>query len=144
MPNHFTKRFEQVKAEQDIHKAVTMAVDIADEAITQSEQERKELRDMVTKLTKTICGNGDPTNSLMSRIATLEKDNMNTCKLLGEIKLLLKGDLSTHKDSLIDKMDNIDDRLQSVEKGMGNVNRVVWMILGTVLAAIVTAVLTLL
>lgn len=140
----FSRKWDAVKKEADPMRAIGLAVDIADEAIVESELERAELRQAIKALTKVISGNGDPTHSVVARMERLEAEYQTSCADLREIRMLLKGDLSTKKDSLLDKIDALDDRLATVERALAKQDKVMWIIIAAVVTEVVMKIIGLL
>lgn len=147
-PNQFTRHWQDIKNEQDAMKAIKLAVELADEAISDSIEDRDTLRTNIDRLLKTICGNDDPTHSIIARVIEIEKQIDKFSAELKDITLLLKGGLTIEKNSICDKLDCLDERMKTLEKTVdksnGNLNKVTWILVTALLGAIAMAIINLL
>lgn len=130
------RRIDEVKkiSGDDPTKALSMLAEISYDIGIEACDERHELKREVDRLRKFIIGNGDPANSIMARLKRVEESiNQLSCSMgedIKEIKLALLGDLSIHKEGLIDKVSD-NTRINK------NLNRVVWAIVMIVIGELV-------
>jgi predicted transcriptional regulator len=133
------ERWEAVRRETDTHKAVHMLADLGEDNIIAAMKERAEMRAQMLTLVKILIGNGDPSHSMINRVDDLEKTFEKCKESLVQIQRLLMGDLTTgmSEDSIIDKVKKAD-KMANVAIKLG------WIVLGILVAQIVTTVLGLL
>jgi hypothetical protein len=60
------------------------------------------------------------------------------------MKKLLIGDLDSRKNSVADALDNMNDRIERLERSMLNINKVVWIVATALIGEIVLAIIRLL
>jgi len=60
------------------------------------------------------------------------------------MKKLLIGDLDSRKNSVADALDNMNERIERLERSMLNINKVVWIVATALIGEIVLAIIRLL
>lgn len=131
------RQLEEIKKMDDWHAALTALADIQYDIGMDACSERKDLRDEIEVLRKVIIGNGDPTNSIVTRITDVEKCMGTIGEDIKEIKDALLGDLKTGKKGLM-------DRVSDNEKVNANMVKVVWIIVGVAITQVIATLLGLL
>ena len=133
------ERWEAVRREPETHKAVHMLADLGEEAVVAGMQDRAEMRAQMLTLVKILIGNGDPSHSMINRVEDLELTLGDCKKVLLQIQTLLMGDLTTGM-----KEDSILDKVKRADKVSATAIKLAWMVLGLLVAQIVSTLLNLL
>jgi len=128
-----------VRREADTHKAVHMLADLGEEAVVAGMNDRAEMRAQMLTLVKILIGNGDPSHSMINRVEDLEITLGDCKKVLLQIQTLLMGDLATGM-----KEDSILDKVKKADKVSATAIKLAWMVLGLLVAQIVSTLLNLL
>ena len=84
--------WETIRQEEDMQKALNMVCDATEEAIEESLSDRDSIKDEVAKVNKTLCGNGDPSHSMIARLEDIEKYMSTVSKVLTAILILVVGE----------------------------------------------------
>lgn len=84
--------WETIRQEEDMQKALNMVCDAAEEAIEESLSDRDNIRFEIAKVNKTLCGNGDPSHSMIARLEDIEKYMSTVSKVLTAILILVVGE----------------------------------------------------
>lgn len=121
------RRIDEVKEMSgvDSKQALSLLADISYDIGIDACDERAELKREVDQLRKFIIGNGDPANSIMARLKSLEEGmNKITCDIgkdVREIKEALLGNIADEKPGL---KGQVKDNTRITQ----NLNRVVWAV----------------
>jgi len=129
-------KIQQVKDEENVRKAITNLADIVfDIGITQCEEIEK-VRAMTEGLRVKLFGNGDPSASIITRLHSVE------CKVDK-----FQEDITDIKNMLIGGVDkdtpSVKERLANTEEHVKRSERLQWFLVTTILAYIITQVLSL-
>jgi hypothetical protein len=129
------KRLNEVKEMDNCREALSSLADIQYDIGMSACKERKELQGEVQRLRAVIIGNGDPENSVLTRLCRVEGNLEEIGTGIKDIKLLLQGDL---KDS-----DSVGllDRVRQNTKSLKAINKVVWAAALILIAEIVATLL---
>ena len=84
--------WETIRQEEDMQKALDMVCAAAEEAIDESLSDRDSIRLELAKVNKTLCGNGDPSHSMIARLEDIEKYMATVSKVLTAILILVVGE----------------------------------------------------
>lgn len=84
--------WETIRQEEDMQKALNMVCEAAEEAIEESLSDRDNIRLEIAKVNKTLCGNGDPSHSMIARLEDIEKYMSTVSKVLTAILILVVGE----------------------------------------------------
>ena len=132
------RRLDEVKNMKSYTEALTSLADIQFEVGLQACSERSELRKELETLRLILIGNGNPENSLVSRVGVLERCmtdcSTRTSKSIEKIEEALLGD---------DKGAGLFEKIRSIELVRSNIQKVMWIMIGTVATQIVLAVIKL-
>ena len=137
-------KWEKIKSEQDASRAIGQIVDLADESCGYREQESEAICKSVREINKALIGNGDPTNSIVARLKRIEDNYSEMNESVNAMKKLLIGDLDSRKNSVADALDNMNERIERLERSMLNINKVVWIVATALIGEIVLAIIRLL
>ena len=137
-------KWEKIKSEQDTSRAIGQIVDLVDESFGYREQEIEAIYKSVSEINKALIGNGDPTNSIVARLKRIEDNYSEMNESVNAMKKLLIGDLDSRKNSVADALDNMNERIERLERGMLNINKVVWIVATALIGEIVLAIIRLL
>ena len=137
-------KWEKIKSEQDTSRAIGQIVDLVDESFGYREQEIEAICKSVSEINKALIGNGDPTNSIMARLKRIEDNYSEMNESVNAMKKLLIGDLDSRKNSVADALDNMNERIERLERSMLNINKVVWIVATALIGEIVLAIIRLL
>lgn len=85
--------WETIRQEEDMQKALNMVCDAAEEAIEESLSDRDNIRLEIAKVNKTLCGNGDPSHSMIARLEDIEKYMATVSKVLTALLLTVLGEI---------------------------------------------------
>jgi len=85
--------WETIRQEEDMQKALNMICDAAEEAIDESLSDRNSIRLEIEKVNKTLCGNGDPSHSMIARLEDIEKYMATVSKVLTALLLSVLGEI---------------------------------------------------
>lgn len=137
------RRIDEVKemTDDDQAKALSMLAEISYDIGIDACDERAALKREVDKLRQFIIGNGDPANSIMSRLRGVEESiNELMCDLgkdVKDIKEALLGDMKGDKKG-------IKDRVADNTRITQNLNRIVWAVVLIVVGELVARLIGLL
>ena len=109
--------WERIKTEGDLVTAVHMMADLGYGMVVSRKRKDLELQGEIEKLRKVLLGNGDPSNSLVSKVSALTYSMATACGEIGEIKALLVGDLhlsGEEDDALIGRVNFLKQNLAKV------------------------------
>ena len=98
----------------------------------------------MSEINKALIGNGDPTNSIVARLKRIEDNYSEMNESVNAMKKLLIGDLDSRKNSVADALDNMNERIERLERSMLNINKVVWIVATALIGEIVLAIIRLL
>lgn len=127
------KRLDDIKQMKSYTEALTALADVQYEIGIEACHERAELKKEVDRLRAIILGNGDPEHSLMNRMSLLEAHFEDIKNDVIIIKDAIIGDLKGKKGLL--------DRMEESEKINANLVKLMWIIVGVVVSAIVTMII---
>lgn len=85
--------WETIRQEEDLRKAINMTCDATEEAIEESLADRDYIKDEIAKVNKTLCGNGDPSHSMIARLEDIEKYMATVSKVLTALLLTVLGEI---------------------------------------------------
>ena len=85
--------WETIRQEEDMQKALDMVCAAAEEAIDESLSDRDSIRLELAKVNKTLCGNGDPSHSIIARLEDIEKYMATVGKVLTALLLTVLGEI---------------------------------------------------
>jgi hypothetical protein len=135
--------WEQIKTENDLVKAVHMMADLGYGMVVSRKRQDEELACEIKSLQKVILGNGDPTNSIVAKLDAHSKESKSQSEALqrltkdvNEVKLLLIGDVTKGP-----KNESLLDMVQHATKTSQAATRVVWLIVGVIVAELVMKLL---
>lgn len=134
------KRLDAIKGIDDPHEALSALADISFEIGMSACAERKQLQEEVRELRRKIVGNGNPANSIVSRLGSVEKSMENIDEKVSRIDKALLGDLENPASQEM----SVLARLLNCEKINGNMVRLMWIIIGVVVVEIIATLLGLL
>lgn len=98
----------------------------------------------VVFMKKLLLGNGDVQHGLLARFNRLEEKMDTSCNQLKEINDLLLGSATARDTSFRERMTAYENRLEQVEKSIGNLNRAGWLVITAVVGQIVAQLIGLL
>lgn len=133
------ERWEAVRNESDLAKAVHMLADLGEEAVTSSVKDREEMRVQLLTLVKILAGNGDPSHSLINRVDDVEHTLVGCKTVLDSIQALIIGDIRTGV-----KDPSLIERIKDTEKIARTAVKLAWIVLGVVITQIVANLINLL
>jgi len=128
------RRIEIIKKMDDPVKALHELADLTFEIGEDACHEREEIRALTVQTRLALMGNGDPANSVVGRLSSLEDKFVPLAKDICEIKLLLTGGLTSKEPSLKQRMDSFEEYVKESKKMQ-------WYILSAILGYIVYQVL---
>jgi hypothetical protein len=128
------RRIEIIKKMDDPVKALHELADLTFEIGEDACHEREEIRALTVQTRLALMGNGDPANSVVGRLSSLEDKFVPLAKDICEIKLLLTGGLTSKEPSLKQRMDGFEEYVKESKKMQ-------WYILSAILGYIVYQVL---
>lgn len=85
--------WETIRQEEDMEKALIMICDAAEEAVEESLSDRDSIRLEIAKVNKTLCGNGDPSHSMIARLEDIEKYMATVSKVLTALLMVVLGEI---------------------------------------------------
>jgi len=127
------RRLDSVKKMRDTQAALCELADIQYDIGISACKERTKLQEELNNLRKVIVGNGDPENSILNRMAKVEGCLDGVKGDTVEIKEALIGNLKDGKRGL-------NDRVDSLEKIGGKIDKLFWFFVFTILAEIAAAI----
>ncbi len=133
------RRLDEVKTMKSYTEALTVLADIQFEIGMQACAERGQLRKEVERLREVIMGNGHPEKSLVSRVGVLERCFKECSEKTGTSvakieKALLGGDADA----------GLFEEVRSIKRMRESINKVMWIMIGTVIGQIVLLLIGLL
>jgi len=131
------KRLDAVKKQKDPQVQITELADIQYEIGISACEDRGKLQLELDNLRKVIIGNGDPENSLLSRMSKVEGNLGGVKGDTEEIKEALLGNIKKHEAGLLDRVDDL-------EKVGRKIDAIFWFLVFEILAVIVAAIMELL
>ena len=129
------RKIEAIKKMTDPLKALSELADLTYEIGEEACEEREEIRSLTMQTRMALMGNGDPANSVIGRLITLEDKVSPLAKDICEIKNMFIGSLTSSQPSLKQRMDDFEKHVQRSEK-------MLWAILTSIAGYIVYQVLT--
>lgn len=132
------RRIADIKKMTEPLQALSELADLTYEIGEEACVEREEIRMLTEKNRLALMGNGDPANSLLGRLTSVENKVDCFTRDIKEIKDLLVGGVSQRELSLKARMDKFEDYAQRTEKLQWFI---VTAIIGYVVAQVLMAVL---
>jgi hypothetical protein len=129
------RRIEIIKKMTDPLAALRELADLTYEIGEDACHEREEIRELTAQNRLALMGNGNPANSVIGRLITLEDKVSPLAKDICEIKNLFIGSLKSSEPSLKQRIDSFEKHVESSEK-------LLWAILSSIALYIVYQVLT--
>lgn len=116
------RRIAVIKAMDDPLEAIRELADLTYEIGEEACVEREQIRELTSQNRKALMGNGSQENSIIYRLGETVKCQTEMMATLASIQKSLIGDID-HPDT-----ESIVSRLRDVERVIGNINKVAWMV----------------
>lgn len=139
------KRIDSIKSEPDLKKAIEELADLTFEIGDDACSERTEIKASVEKIRQTLLGNGDPANSIITKLEKVGECNNNLLRDVTLMKALLIGDISQGDDAtgFRERLKDVENKVDSVDKEVAKINsnlsRLNWILISAVIAQILAA-----
>jgi len=129
---------KQIKGAGNTKAAISSMADL----LLNVETARREEKERVVELRRVIAGNGDPSKSLLSRMEQTEKTQAIAVKTLAHLNELIIGSVEngTDEDNILWMVKN---NKRVVNKVANNLTRLVWLVAGGLISAMVAGVISL-
>jgi hypothetical protein len=141
----FRRQLDDIKTESDLSKAIAKLADITYDMGLASCRETTLLATELYKLKEIICGNGDPVNSIIGRLVSVEKKVDSFTEDMKEIKTSFTKELTTIKELLVGGVNqrelSMRERVLKFEDYIKRSERLQWFILSAIVGYIVYQVL---
>jgi len=115
--------WEKIKTEENLVTAIHMMADLGYGMVVSRKRKDEELQEQILVLRKVLLGNGDPANSLVSKVGNLTTSIASICSEIGEIKILLVGDFKSGRpnEALVSRVSLLTTDLGEVSKEVSEI-----------------------
>jgi len=132
------ERWEAVRKEEDLAKAIHMLADLGEEAVIESVKDRETMQQQIVQVLKILVGNGDPSHSLINRVDDVETTVTGCKKILDNLQRVLIGDLNG-----AGKETSIIERVKHNERITQTMIKISWIVLTIVVGELAATLIRL-